>query len=97
MWNAWTAPPGALPHDYDPWSCEAHCVRCRELAQDCHCEDEQMIDPQLLERGRRLLAKHFLSFEDIANMREVLQRVIDAATLDVSMNEDTDDIDDRTR
>jgi hypothetical protein len=43
MWNAWTAPPGALPRDYDPWSCEAHCARCGELAQDCHCdEDEDM-------------------------------------------------------
>jgi hypothetical protein len=41
MWNAWTAPPGALPHDYDPWSCEAHCARCGELAQDCHCDDEE--------------------------------------------------------
>jgi hypothetical protein len=40
MWNAWTAPPGALPRDYDPWSCEAHCARCGELAQDCHCEDD---------------------------------------------------------
>ena len=41
MWNAWTAPPGALPRDYDPWSCEAHCVRCGELAQDCTCEDDE--------------------------------------------------------
>jgi hypothetical protein len=41
MWNAWTAPPGALPSDYDPWSCEAHCARCGELAQDCHCDEEE--------------------------------------------------------
>lgn len=40
MWNAWTAPPGALPRDYDPWSCEAQCARCGELAQDCHCDEE---------------------------------------------------------
>jgi hypothetical protein len=42
MWNAWTAPPGALPQDYDTWSCEAHCVRCGELAQDCHCDEHEM-------------------------------------------------------
>lgn len=41
MWNAWTAPPGALPRDYEPWSCEAHCARCGELPQDCHCEDDE--------------------------------------------------------
>jgi hypothetical protein len=42
MWNAWTAPPGALPRDYDPWSCEAHCARCGELARDCHCDEDEM-------------------------------------------------------
>jgi hypothetical protein len=40
MWNAWTAPPGARPGDYDPWSCEAHCARCGELAEDCRCDDD---------------------------------------------------------
>jgi hypothetical protein len=40
MWNAWTAPPGARPSDYDPWTCEAHCARCGELAQDCHCDED---------------------------------------------------------
>jgi hypothetical protein len=40
MWNAWTAPPGARPSDDDPWSCEAHCARCGELAQDCHCDED---------------------------------------------------------
>ena len=44
MWNAWTAPPGALPRDYEPWSCEAHCARCGELPQDCHCEDDMSFE-----------------------------------------------------
>lgn len=57
MWNAWTAPPGALPRDYDPWSCEAHCARCGELAQDCHCEDDMTTDaPSLAQRVTRYLA-----------------------------------------
>jgi len=42
MWNAWTAPPGARHSDYDPWACEAHCARCGELAQDCHCDEDDM-------------------------------------------------------
>jgi hypothetical protein len=53
MWNAWTAPPGALPRDYDPWSCEAHCARCGELAQDCHCDEEMMAN---LPKDERALA-----------------------------------------
>jgi hypothetical protein len=46
MWNAWTAPPGARPSDYDPWACEAHCARCGELAQDCHCDEDDMSEQQ---------------------------------------------------
>ena len=45
MWNAWTAPPGARPSDYDPWACEAHCARCGELAQDCHCDEDDEDEP----------------------------------------------------
>lgn len=44
MWNPWTAPPGARPSDYDPWSHDAHCARCGELAQDCRCDDEDLLN-----------------------------------------------------
>jgi hypothetical protein len=46
MWNAWTAPPGARPSDYDPWSCEAYCARCGELAQDCRCDDDDSLNQE---------------------------------------------------
>jgi hypothetical protein len=60
MWNAWTAPPGARSSDYEPWSCEAHCARCGELAQDCHCDDEETMmadedDRPLMARVARYL------------------------------------------
>jgi hypothetical protein len=103
MWNAWTAPPGALPHDYDPWSCEAHCARCGELAQDCHCDEEPMADTQDSRRKAliaewRALASRALSdvrantYEECANDLEALCGVDDE-----SSNEDTHDIDDRNR
>jgi hypothetical protein len=57
MWNAWTAPPGARPSDYDPWSCEAHCARCGELAQDCHCDEE--------DEGERMATKVYGQSDDL--------------------------------
>jgi hypothetical protein len=62
MWNAWTAPPGARPSDYDPWSCEAHCARCGELAQDCHCdEDEELMADRLKDSERLVSARGALA------------------------------------
>jgi hypothetical protein len=104
MWNAWTAPPGALPRDYDPWSCEAHCARCGELAQDCHCdEDDDMSNTQdarrkaLIEEWRALASRALSddranTYEECANDLEALSRADDD-----SSNEDNDDPDHRTR
>ncbi len=58
MWNAWTAPPGARPSDDDPWACDAHCARCGELAQDCHCDEDDMSEQQTsLGRALRRIAQ----------------------------------------
>jgi hypothetical protein len=82
MWNAWTAPPGALPRDYDPWSCEAHCARCGELAQDCHCEDdEDMGERDFMEQTslgralRRIASTTRLSSLDVPIIEEAADRL----------------------
>jgi hypothetical protein len=105
MWNAWTAPPGALPRDYDPWSCEAHCARCGELVQDCHCDDDDddmtsLERKALIDRLRRLAE---LGEDDnrewVQEIRTVVTEAADALSAidDDSSNEDQYDIDDRTR
>jgi hypothetical protein len=74
MWNAWTAPPGALPRDYDPWACEAHCARCGELEQDCHCDEERLMTlPELIDAfDKHWEAEVAGGIEDRFNMMERL-------------------------